>query len=82
MPVNDLSVTATNSTAGESATSLPQIITVTDPPATISQNYQGLALLNQFLAAGFHEQNGIPIVASSRTEINSSGEAFLTQPHH
>jgi FG-GAP-like repeat len=41
-----------------------------------------LALFNQFLAAGFHEQDGIPIVASSRTEINSNAETFLTPPHH
>lgn len=32
-PVNALTVTATNSTVGESATSSPQTITVTDPPA-------------------------------------------------
>ena len=57
-------------------------ITVTDPPATTTPSYQSLALLIQFVAAGFHEQNGIPIVASSRTEINSNGETFLIQPHH
>jgi hypothetical protein len=81
-PVNTFTVTATNSTAGESAKSSPQTITVTDPPATTTPSYQGLALLNQFVAAGFHEQDGMPIVASSRTEINSGAETFLTQPHH
>jgi hypothetical protein len=81
-PVNALTITATNSTVGESASSAAKTITVTDPPATISPSYQGLALLNQFVAAGLHEQNGIPIVASSRMENNWGGEAFLTQPHH
>ena len=32
-PVDTLSITATNSTAGEAATSLAQTLTVTDPPA-------------------------------------------------
>jgi hypothetical protein len=32
-PVNQLTVTASNTTAGETATSTPQIITVTDSPA-------------------------------------------------
>lgn len=82
LPTNPLTVTASNTTTGESSTASARTISVTDPPATTSPNYQGLALLNQFLAAGFHEQDGIPIVASSRTEINSGGEAFLTQPHH
>jgi hypothetical protein len=80
-PTNPLTVTASNTTAGESSTAPARTISVTDPPATIAQNYQSLALLNQFMAAGFHEQDGIPIVASSRTEI-SNGETFLTQPHH
>jgi hypothetical protein len=80
-PVNALTVTATSSTAGESAASSSQTITVTGPPATCSRDHQDLALFKQFLAAGFHEQDGIPIVASSRAEI-SNGETFLTQPHH
>lgn len=57
-------------------------ITVTDPLATTTPSYQNLALLIQFVAAGFHEQNGIPLVATSRTAINSNGETFLIQPHH
>lgn len=35
-PINQFTVTASNTTAGEVATSAPQIITVTDPPATAS----------------------------------------------
>ena len=81
-PTNPLAVTASNTTAGEFSTAAARTISVTDPPATTTPSYQGLALLNQFLAAGLHEQNGIPIVASGRTEINSGMEAFLTQPHH
>ncbi|SED77800.1 autotransporter passenger strand-loop-strand repeat-containing protein [Rhizobiales bacterium GAS188] len=82
-PVNKLIVAAANTTAGELAATIPpKTITVTDPPATISPSYQSLALLNQFSAAGLREQDGIPIVASSRTEINPGAEAFLTQPHH
>jgi hypothetical protein len=45
-------------------------------------HFANIALLNQFVAAGLHEQNGIPIVAISQGGINSGGEAFLTQPHH
>jgi hypothetical protein len=82
LPTNPLTVTTSNTTTGEFSTASPRTISVTDPPATTSPNDQGLALLNQFMAAGFHEQDGIPIVASSRTEINSNGETFLTQPHH
>jgi probable HAF family extracellular repeat protein len=81
-PTNPLTVTASNTTAGESSTAPARTISVTDPPVTTTPSHQSLALLNQFVAAGLHEQNGIPIVANSRTEINSGGEAFLTQPHH
>jgi hypothetical protein len=81
-PQNTLTVTASHMTTGESSTASAWTTGMTDPPATIRQNHQGLALLNQFLAAGFHEQDGIPMIVSSRTEINSGAEAFLTQPHH
>jgi hypothetical protein len=82
-PVNKLIVAAANTTAGELAATIPpKTIRVTDPPVTITPGGQGLALLTQFVAADFHEQDGIPIVASSRAEINSNGETFLTQPHH
>ena len=81
-PTNPLTVTASNTTTGETSTAPVRTIAVTDPPATTTPTYQSLALLTQFVAAGFHEQEGIPIVASSRTEINSNGETFLTQPHH
>jgi hypothetical protein len=37
-PVNTLSVTASNTTTGEAATSAPQTIAVTDPPATTSNS--------------------------------------------
>jgi probable HAF family extracellular repeat protein len=81
-PTSPLTVTASNTTAGESSTVPAGTISGTDPPVTTTPSHQSLALLNQFVAAGLHEQNGIPIVANSRTEINSGGEAFLTQPHH
>ena len=81
-PTNPLTVTASNTTAGEFSTAPAGTISGTDPPVTTTPSHQSLALLNQFVAAGLHEQNGIPIVANSRTEINSGGEAFLTQPHH
>jgi hypothetical protein len=81
-PKNPLTVTASNTTAGESSALAQTTISVTDPPATTTPSHQNLALLNQFVAAGLQEQHGIPIVASSRTENNWGGEAFLTQPHH
>jgi V8-like Glu-specific endopeptidase len=45
-PVNDLSITATNVTNGETATSSSQIIAVTDPPAD-TKGQTGLAVINR-----------------------------------
>ena len=64
-PVNTLTVTASNTTAGESATSAPQSITVTDPPAAPAisggnwnqhnSSFQHLAaLMEQYMAAGLN----------------------------
>jgi hypothetical protein len=74
-PIATFTVTATNTTPGETATSAAQTITVTDPPATTSgvqpttspaggivastsnsgQIDRLVALMDQFSAAGFHE---------------------------
>ena len=84
-PVNNLSVTATNSTAGESITSASKTITVTDPPAstpTASDNgdVQSIALLRQYMASSFvipgNGHGGLLI-----TDPPPSLQPLLAQPH-
>jgi parallel beta-helix repeat protein len=90
-PVNTLTVTATNSTAGETGTSAAQTITVTDPPADSSGNvkevaiaftHTAAALLAQFGAAGFQggTNNGGPIGAPSQAHWTED-TSFLAKPH-
>src|SRR5262249_9509716 len=90
-PVNTLTVTASNSTPGETATSAAQTITVTDPPANSSTNVDGVgtlfahtaaALLAQFAAAGFNGEtnNGGPIGAPSQAHLTED-TSFLAKPH-
>jgi len=57
-PTNALTVSATNSTAGEAATSVSHTINVTDPPAATSTladatHTANIALLGQYMAASF-----------------------------
>ena len=83
--MNNLSVTATNSTAGESITSASKTITVTDPPAstpTASDNgdVQSIALLRQYMASSFvipgNGHGGLLI-----TDPPPSLQPLLAQPH-
>jgi hypothetical protein len=55
-PVATLTVTASNSTSGETASAPSKTMTVTDPPApTTSPTSNILALFNQYAAWGFHD---------------------------
>jgi hypothetical protein len=95
-PVNTLTITASNTTAGESATSAPQTITVTDPPAapaTIWSNwnqpnssFQHLAaLMEQYMAAGFHQVWNRDFGATNNpppTHFNPEEQPSLVTWHH
>lgn len=95
-PVNTLTITASNTTAGETATSAPQTITVTDPPATPATiwsnwNQQGssfqhlAALMEQYMATGFHGTNSNDFGAAGHSSSNHfefEGFPFLTNSHH
>jgi parallel beta-helix repeat protein len=91
-PVNTLTVTAINSTAGETGTSAALTITVTDPPANSSTNVDGVttlfaqtaaALLAQFGAAGFQNgtHNGGPVGAPLSQAHSTEDTQFLAKPH-
>jgi hypothetical protein len=76
-PVNPLTVTATNTITGETATSAPQIITVTDPPASASPRltnaYSLSDLMAQFSAETVFAGRG------SDTTIGRFGDGLLTR---
>ena len=85
-------VTAGNSTAGETGTAAAQTITVTDPPANSSTNVDGVttlfaqtaaALLAQFGAAGFQNgPNNGGLVGAPLSQAHSADDtSFLTKPH-
>jgi hypothetical protein len=80
-PVATLTVTATDSVGGKSATTVPQTIIVTDPPATASSTSQSFALLNQYLASGFGNEMGHGHVATQSSMTGAHDELFLTHPH-
>ena len=91
-PVNTLSVTAVNSTAGETGTSAALTIMVTDPSASSSTNGDGVttlfaqtaaALLAQFGAAGFQNEthNGGPVGAPLSQARSTEDTQFLAKPH-
>jgi hypothetical protein len=77
--VSTLTVTASNTTSGETGTSTSQTVTVTDPPV-LSTATQSVALLNQSLAAGFQQDSSVPIT-STQLGANSTEETFFTRPH-
>lgn len=91
-PVNTLTVTATNSTAGEEGTSAAQTITVTDPPANSIGRVDdegatafanaAAALIAQFGAAGFQAgaDRGGPIGAPPQAHLMEDTSS-LTKPH-
>ncbi len=97
-PVNTLTISASNTTAGEAATSAPQTIIVTDPPVTpvapltaggIPQGAllsQLTALMDQYTAAGFLHgagSNGFSqIVQMLPTQIGLDGPPLLSASHH
>jgi adhesin HecA-like repeat protein len=94
-PMAALSVTASNTTSGETASSASQILNVTDPPALTSTSPPSptvkaapvahlAALFDQFLAAGFHnEHSGAGQLASlSSWQHGQEDSALLAHPHH
>jgi hypothetical protein len=81
-PVATLMVAATDSVGGQSATTVPQTITVTDPPAMTSSTSQSFALLNQYLASGLGNQTGHGNVTTDSWVTGWQNEAFLTHPRH
>jgi hypothetical protein len=75
-----LTLTATNTTAGEGATSTAQTITVTDPPTTFDMQ---IALLGQYMASTFTASgadNGL-ILAAYPTGATQQ-QVSLVQPQH
>ncbi|MCC8960341.1 hypothetical protein H8B02_45170, partial [Bradyrhizobium sp. Pear77] len=89
-PVNTFTVTASNSTSGETGTSAAKTITVTDPPLAGSAGELNAsapghfaALMNQFMAAGFHNDHyGAGAIASSfDPKGGQEDSAFLATPH-
>ena len=103
-PVATFTVAASNTTAGETANSAAQTITVTDPPAMTSggepnaslhraiaastpnpgQIDRLVALMDQFTAAGFHEDQTVAGAITSMFRPNGSHDdlAFLVTPHY
>ncbi|SEE85431.1 hypothetical protein SAMN05444161_7459 [Rhizobiales bacterium GAS191] len=103
-PVSPLTITASNVTSGETATSASQTLIMTDPPAatsavspsptTPSQDMVGssspapsnhlVALFDQFVAAGFHNDQAGAGQMTSLPHMHSGLEdlAFLSRPHH
>ena len=94
-PVATLTVTASNATAGESASSSSKTLSVTDPPAGASSTapsatsnaapgIQLAALFDQFLAAGFHAEHSSAGQIFMPAQILGAGEelASLSNPHH
>lgn len=92
-PVSNLTVTASDTTSGETATSSSKRITVTDPGASTSASTSAstppasvdhtTALFTQYLAAGFdNDKSGAGQIASWHSGRDVDGRAFLSNPHH
>ncbi|MBV9518203.1 MAG: hypothetical protein JO068_08780, partial [Hyphomicrobiales bacterium] len=86
-PVANLSVTASNVTSGETATSAVKTMKVTDPPTATSASptpTQLVSVLDQFIAAGFHSQGNAAgnLVLSSLTTNLGQDLGSLSLPHH
>jgi hypothetical protein len=87
-PQNTFNITATNLTVGETATSASKSIIVTDPPPTAPgvtppslENV--VALFNQFIAAGFSDQQQHGMLNTNPlSQIVTNHEQFLANPHH
>ncbi|MCP3381000.1 alkaline phosphatase family protein [Bradyrhizobium sp. CCGUVB4N] len=92
-PVATLTVTASNTTSGEAATSASQTMTVTDPPAPAPSgpgaappwdagNIDRLAaLMNQFAAAGFDGHGPGPFCPPSNPNVGWDNQAALAAAH-
>ena len=84
-PVATLTVSASNSTLGETASAPSQTMTVTDPPATTTNPTSNLlALFNQYSAWGFHDgQAGAGEIAPAWSQQGAHDlVALLTTPGH
>jgi hypothetical protein len=90
-------VTASNTTSGENgkkATSPSQTVKVTDPPILTTKKTnsappsnppsidQQVALFNQFIAAGFPEQQGGQITTNALSQIMTNEQQLLAKPHN
>ncbi|WP_035973166.1 alkaline phosphatase family protein [Bradyrhizobium sp. WSM3983] len=93
-PVATFTVTASNTTSGEAATSASQTMTVTDPPAPSPSGPNGLsqdagsidrlaALMDQFAAAGFGGNSFGPSPSTPHPIMGGIGgdPAFLAAAH-
>jgi hypothetical protein len=91
-PTNTLTVSAKNTTAGEAATSASQTISVTVGSTAVAHGgaetgashttAQSLALLTQFLAGGFEQNAGAPVMTYHSSWSSQDEGAFLSSPHH
>ena len=84
-PVANLTVTASDTTSGETATSPSKPIAVTDPPLSTAPTsvHHAAALFTQFVAAGFgDDKSSVGHVASSLSYRELAGQGFLSTPHH
>ena len=84
-PVANLTVTASDTTSGETGTSSSKTIAVTDPPLSTAPTsvHHAAALFTQFVAAGFgDDKSSVGQVASSLSHRELAGQGFLSAPHH
>lgn len=91
-PTNALTVSASNTTAGEAASSASQTINVTVGSTTVAHagagtgsahtTAQSLALLTQFLAGGFGQHTGAPMMTYQSSWGSQDNGTFLSTPHH
>jgi hypothetical protein len=89
---NTLTVSASNTAAGEAATSASQTINVTLGSTTAAHagaetgsaqtTAQSLALLTQFLAGGFGQHTGAPMLTYQSAWGSQDNGAFLSTPQH
>jgi hypothetical protein len=76
-PGNTLTLTALNTTSGETISSSPQTITVTDPPPTLAAN---IALLAQY-AASSGPTFGDGVGATLLTDLAAPQPLLAAWPH-
>ena len=81
--VASLTVTASNTTAGEAATSAAQTLKIKDS-AREAHDHHHAALFDQYVAAGFHNDHDGAGQMSSSPDKQGHQEnlAFLSSPHH